>query len=86
MLRRRAEAETQLGRGAGRRRGASAAFGDGPRAQGLAREDAELVDGEGGLNREQKGGEPPPPGEGHGEETVGGAEKARAPEVQPEQR
>ena len=86
VLRRRAEAETSWAEARGDAAERLLRSEMVPVPRDFAREDAELVDGEGGLNREQKGGEPPPPGEGHGEETVGGAEKARAPEVQPEQR
>jgi len=86
VLRRRAEAETSWAEARGDAAERLLRSEMVPVPRDFAREDAELVDGEGGLNREQKGGEPPPPGEGHGEETVGGAEGAHAPEVQPEQR
>ena len=85
VLRRRAEAETSWAEARGDAAERLLRSEMVPVPRDFAREDAELVDGEGGLNREQKGGEPPPPGEGHGEEKVGGAEGAHAPEVQPEQ-
>jgi hypothetical protein len=85
VLRRRAEAETSWAEARGDAAERLLRSEMVPVPRDFAREDAELVDGEGGLNREQKGGEPPPPGEGHGEETVGGAEGAHAPEVQSEQ-
>jgi hypothetical protein len=54
-----------------------------PVPRDFARADAELEDGEGGLNREPGGGEPSAPGER--EETGGEAEEADAEADAPEE-
>ena len=79
-LRRRVEAETSWAEARGDAADGLLRSEMYPVPRDFARSDAELVDGEGGVNREQKVGEPPPPEEGHGE--GGEAQEADAPEAE----